>query len=524
MLKNGRSHRGCEGHVARYHLSNGVSKLIAAIPSARAEPAMDGEAIEEPAGSVAPAQHGVVSDQLRPAHEELTSSGRSLRRLSGWAASPTTRSLFSAIFAVGAIGLVARLALAGKEILIANFFGSSVALDAFLLALAIPTFIQITTLSALPPAFVPAIVDAATRGGRQEADHLIARCIALTVTCFAGLTLLVAVVGPLYIGISAQEKNASFHDLALSTLYIVSPIILFRSYTAILVAALNARRLFRLGASLALPSSLTIAAILTALGPAPTIGQVAFATLTGFGIEAVLAGIIAARAGIPVLPRWRGKIAGLSRMLGQYAPMIVGTALLSATLLVDQSMAAGLGDGSLSALNYAMLLVGFPAILAASAIGTAVLPHASALASSGQGRGLRTLFLSYAGIALMIGVVVTAVYCLFPTRLVSLVFERGSFTREDTAVVSFILPILALQAPAFIAGNIAAQILASLRRTDVLMWGAALSLSLKLVLNHIFIDDLELAGIALSTSIMYWCSMIFSSAFCLFLIRRTGHV
>jgi putative peptidoglycan lipid II flippase len=104
--------------------------------------------------------------------------------------------------------------------------------------------------------------------------------------------------------------------------------------------------------------------------------------------------------------------------------------------------------------------------------------------------------------------------------MVRAIFQRGSFTTMDTAVVSAVQALYSLQIPFYIAGIVVVRLISSLRANHILMWGAVINLFANIGFNILFIYYLGLKGIALSTSCVYLLSFIFLYYFANTLMRR----
>jgi putative peptidoglycan lipid II flippase len=100
---------------------------------------------------------------------------------------------------------------------------------------------------------------------------------------------------------------------------------------------------------------------------------------------------------------------------------------------------------------------------------------------------------------------------VFSKPLVRALFQRGAFTATDTDLVSQVQVCYLIQIPFYVAGLLFVQFLSSIRRNHVLMYGSALNLVLDVVLNLVLMKVWGIAGIALSTSIVYVVSFAFLS-------------
>jgi putative peptidoglycan lipid II flippase len=218
--------------------------------------------------------------------------------------------------------------------------------------------------------------------------------------------------------------------------------------------------------------------------------------------------------------RWKGFDSGVRSVLGQYAPALAGSFLMGSTAVVDQSMAAMLPSGSVAALSYAGRITGLVLAIGATALSTAALPYFSQMVAQSDWNGCRHTLKRYSALILMTMVPLALALMAFSRPLVRLVFQRGAFTSVDTDLVSWVQICYCIQIPFYICGMLFVRFLSSIRRNDVLMYGATISLVLDISLNVILMRKLGIAGIALSTSLVYVAAFLFLGAYSVGLLGR----
>jgi peptidoglycan biosynthesis protein MviN/MurJ (putative lipid II flippase) len=87
--------------------------------------------------------------------------------------------------------------------------------------------------------------------------------------------------------------------------------------------------------------------------------------------------------------------------------------------------------------------------------------------------------------------------------LVSLLFERGAFTAQDTVAVAHVLRWGMLQLPFYFGVLILVQLLASQNRYGWMAAIAVLNFGLKAWMNTVLAPSMGAAGIMLATALMY---------------------
>jgi putative peptidoglycan lipid II flippase len=176
---------------------------------------------------------------------------------------------------------------------------------------------------------------------------------------------------------------------------------------------------------------------------------------------------------------------------------------LSGTTLVDQAVASTLEPGSVATLSYGTRIVLLVTALGAAALGTAVLPFFSRMVAASDWDHLRRTMRTFAVLTLLITLPCAAVLYHFSAPIVSLVFERGAFTPDDTALVSRVQALYALQLPFFGVGILYSRLISSLGANRLLLVQAGICLAVDAALAFGLSRLLGVAGIALGTSVMY---------------------
>jgi putative peptidoglycan lipid II flippase len=171
-------------------------------------------------------------------------------------------------------------------------------------------------------------------------------------------------------------------------------------------------------------------------------------------------------------------------------------------------MAATLVPGSIAVLNYGSRVVTAGLGLTATSIATAAFPSFSKQVAEKDGRGLWKTLCFYLRWIFLIAVPVSLLAFAFSEPIVRLLFERGAFLPKDTHQVAHVQALLVWQAPFYVGGMLLARVISSLQANHVLMWTAGLSLLAKVALNYFFMRWIGVAGIALSTSLLFLGSFI----------------
>jgi len=360
----------------------------------------------------------------------------------------------------------------------------------------------------LDSALIPSLVETRQNQGNQAAQRLFSSMILLSVLALLGLALLLGLLAPYYLPYLGSGFTAAKLRLTRDLLYILLPFIFFSGVAGSASALLNATEKFALPALAPLLTILvTILFVVCApleWGAVPLAGAV----VAGSVLEAALLVTCLGRQEIRWKPHWGGLTPELSRVLGQFFPMAVGAFLMTSSGLVDQSMAAMLPQGSVSAMSYGNKIVAVVIAIATTALGTATLPYFSKMVAQKDWRGCRQTLKRYSLLIFAITVPPTLCLMVFSKALVRLFYQRGAFTGADTYLVSWVQICYSFQVPFYVLGALLVRFLSSVRRNDVVLWVAAVNLVLDIVLNLILMRWWGIAGIAMSSSLVCVVSLM----------------
>ena len=428
------------------------------------------------------------------------------------------RKIFRAALTVGFLTLVTKLGTTVKELVVAQWFGRGDALDAFLIAFLVPWFVLNVVVGAIGSALIPTFVATRQKQGTEVAQKLFASVMLVSLLLLTSIAILLAVLAPFYLPYLGSSFSAEKLHLTRELLYVLLPFILFNGVLTCAAAVLNAGEKFAAPALAPLLTPVaTILLIETAAGKWGAF-TLAGGVVAGSILEAALLMAALRAHGMRFSLKWHGLSSELRTVLGQYMPMLAATFLAGGTSVVDQSMAAMLQPGSVAALSYANKIVSVITALGVTALGTAVLPYFSKMVASNDWNGCRHTLKRYSVLVVAGSVPIAVALMVFAKPVVRILFQRGAFTSADTELVSWVEICYAIQIPFFVWSTLFVRLLSAMHRNRVLMYCAAINLLLDIVLNVVLMRAMGIAGIALSTSLVFVFTFLFLGGWSLRLV------
>lgn len=421
------------------------------------------------------------------------------------------KKIFRAALTIGSATVVVKVAATLKDLMVARSFGRNDSLDAFLIALVLPTFAMGLVATSLALALIPVLVETRQKEGVPAAQQLLSSIFLVTGFLLVAAGVLLGLCAPLYLPYLAHSFPQQKLVLTREFLYLLVPWLVLGGLATFMGFVLNAIEKFAVPA---LVPILTPTAVLVCVS-LWTHHDSGFAlvagTVTGSFLEASFLFYLIRKHNILGALQWHGIDERVKSVLWQTGPMMAGSLLMGATPVVDQVMAAVLGAGSVSALNYGNKVpIGLVSICA-MALSTAVLPYFSQMVADGDWQGCKHTLKRYTALNATVSIPLTILLAIFSRPIIHLLFQRGAFTSADTEIVSRVQAGYMLQVPFYVLSMIFVRFITAMRRNDLLMYGAAINLVVDIAMNLVLMRIWGVAGIALSTSIVIFISFLFLS-------------
>jgi putative peptidoglycan lipid II flippase len=432
-------------------------------------------------------------------------------RLTSWTGKSTHGRILSAGMIVAGFTLLAKTAGVAKELVVAGHFGTSDALDAFLIAFIIPSFAASVMAGSLNASLIPTFIEVREKKGKEAALRLLSGVLGWGTAVAAVISIVFALSGGYLIPLVGSNFDASKLETTRSLFYILLPILFFSNVSSIGASILNAEERFALAAVVPIVTPAITVLSLIFLGQRLGIYVLALSILAGFAFEALLLLWGLFRRGLVVRPRLHRMDEAMRQVAKQCMPMAAGVFLMGSTTLIDQAMAAMLGPGSVSILNYGTKVVAFVLGIASVAVSTAVFPRFSQMVAAGDWDSIRKILRVYVCTVLLASIPITALLVVFSEPLVRILFERGAFTASDTTEVAQVQAMYVLQVGFFLCGVFFVRLISAMKGNAILMLCAMISLPLNVFLNYVLMRYMGVSGIALSTSLVYVFSSVFVS-------------
>lgn len=396
-----------------------------------------------------------------------------------------------------------------REVLMAVFFGTTLAKSAFDVAFKIPNlFRRLFGEGALSAAFIPVFSESLQKEGREAAGRLAGRIMTML-----GLTLALIVVGGILV-VSGCLKWASLGHRAtavLPLLRIMLPYMFFICLVALCMGILNSFHHFAVPAFT--PVFLNVVWILIMLFLCPRFGVTPAEQIYGVAWGILAAGLLQLLLQVPALIRfgfrprlsmdWRDP--RVVKVLALMGPAALGMGVTQINVVIDGVLALAVGDWAPAALTYAERLIYLPLGVFGTAMATVLLPTFSHQAANARPDQVRATMAEALGSLMLVMIPATIGLLVLARPVVELAFvwKGGMFGAQSTLrtmrAVCFYAPGLVVFSlykvfvPAFYAMHDT--------RTPVRVgvWVVGLNLALNILFVVTWPQEYKHAGLAFAT-------------------------
>ena len=400
------------------------------------------------------------------------------------------------------LGLVRQMVIAGQ-------FGTGVEMDAYQAAFRLPDLLfQLMAGGALGSAFIPTFTGYLTRGDRAGARHLVSAIINLVLVILTLTAVVGALVAPWLVEwIIAPGFDAPTTALTVRLMRVMLISSVIFGVSGVLMGALNAHQHFLLPAVAPMLYNLSIIGGTLFLAPSMGVMGLAAGVVVGSALHLLVQvpGLIHFDVRYaPVLTVQDPGVREVARLMG---PRVLGLAVVQLNFLVNTNLASRLGEGAVSAINFAWLLMLLPQGVFAQAVATAAFPTFAKQVARGERAAMRSALAATLRAIFALSLPAAVGLAVLRGPLIAMLFERGAFGETSTDLVAWALLFYALGLVAHAGLEIVARAFYALHdtKTPLLIGGGAmlLNVGLSLTLPPLFesLGWLPHGGLALANSL-----------------------
>lgn len=423
-----------------------------------------------------------------------------------------------------------------REMLLASLFGGENRkwFDCFLTAFRMPNMLRdLFAEGALSTAFVTTFTKRAQTEGDESAWALASKVMTLAAVAMSIVSILGIIFAKPITMILAPGWIHETPEKIEFTLYlarIMYPMILMVSLAAQVMGMLNAKKVFGMPAMAS-----TFFNIFSIIGGGlvgwwmdPQFGKT---SLIGFAVGTLIGGLAQLCVQLPSLhrvgyrfrPDFAWNDSGVKKVLELMWPAVISASVVQFNVMLNSVFASYLlvKDGPVTWLNYSFRLIQLPLGLFGVAVATITLPAMSRLATEGVSEGFKETLARGLKLVFLMTLPSAVGMAFLAEPIISLIYERGKFTLEDTAMTAIALRTYAWGLVFYSGIKVIQPAFYAIERRFVPLKVSIIAVVVSATLNSICVFGLHLGHdyLALGTSV----SAFVNFALLYFAMRRIGN-
>lgn len=391
-----------------------------------------------------------------------------------------------------------------RDILIARYFGTSAAAEAFVVSFKLPNlFRDLLGEGAMNSAIVPVLAEVEKKHGQARMKVLAGSLICVFIVLLIIISVIGVCLAPWMVRLLAPGfvNGSEAYELTVKLTRILFPFVALIGFAALLMGILNAQKIF--APSAAGPALLNISMIfaLCFVVPSRGIQYLAYFILLGGAAQILIQIPYVLKAGVISFQKIIDP--ALHKIFKLLIPRIWGTAIYQTSVFVDTILASFVsivGAGGQSALYFSSRLFQLPLSVFGVAIAQAALPTLAAHHAD-ENETEFTRSLNFAVKIVFYLVFPAAVgLAVFSHPIIRILLKRGEFGDYSAGITSSALFFYALGLPACGLIKILVSAFYALHDTRTPVKTASVSLIVNVGCNLALMHWLKIGGLALATS------------------------
>ncbi|PIP71063.1 MAG: murein biosynthesis integral membrane protein MurJ [Nitrospirae bacterium CG_4_10_14_3_um_filter_44_29] len=416
------------------------------------------------------------------------------------------RNITKAAGVMSAATFISRVLGYVKDMILAIYFGATGLSDTFFVAFRIPNLLrELFAEGSMSSAFIPVLTEYHTKHGEEEAKRLVritltSILLVVGIVCIIGIIFapaIVAAIAPGFLNLTEQ------FSMAVILTRVMFPFLLFISLAAVVMGALNTRRIFFIPALAPAMLNITIiaAVLLLAFRIFQPIVAVAVGVAAGGFVQFAFQLPAFLKTGYSLKPEYDFRHPGLKKMTILILPATMAMAVAQINIFISTILASYLPAGSITYLYYSMRLIQFPIGIFGVAMGMAVLPTLSEHAVKGDFDKLRDDFSFALRLLFFITIPAMAGLIALGEPIVNVLFQRGKFDYIATVGTAQALLFYSMGIWAIVGARVVTSSFYSMQDTKTPVKILMVTVITNIVLSLILMKPLKHSGLALANAL-----------------------
>lgn len=420
----------------------------------------------------------------------------------------------SSITLMGVI-LLAKIIGMLRDVVIANYFGTTNVSDAFLIALSVPMVLFYLVGHALSTAYIPMYNRVKVEMGEKEAQRYSNYLLTAAMVISTAIVLLLLFFPGIVVKIFAAGFDQATADIAIRLIRISAPSIYLMCAVNVFSGYLQANKNFLAPAAISLPRN---AAIVVAVVLAATWGTdwLGIGLLVSYLMELLVLMPFVLKKGYLYKPQMKLKDEYMRQTLYVVAPIVLGVCVGQVNKIVDRSMASTIVQGGISALTYASVINNAVQEVLVTGIVTILFAKCAEYVAKQEHEKVKRKLYETINVMILLIIPVCVGVIILAEPIVSMVLCRGEFDQHSLKMTAGALRFYTVGLLFLAMRDTLVKVFYAYKETRTTTFVSITAIVGNIVLNLVLGRLMGINGLALATSL----SAVYSSVLLYILLRK----
>lgn len=387
-----------------------------------------------------------------------------------------------------------------RDVVLANYYGTSNVSDAYLIASSVPTLLFYFIGHSISTAYIPMYNKVKHEGDEQQGLSYTNNIINVSLLISTVLFLIIMIWPEKVILLFASGFDLETVKITVGLIRINAGSIYFMVLVSVLSGYLNANKCFIVPAAISLPrNGIIIASIVVSsvLG----IKYLGWGLFLSYVAEFMLLIPFSIKKGYRYSCRISINDQNIRETGYIILPILLGMSVGQINKIVDRSLASVVCEGGISALTYASVINNAVQEILVTGILTVLFAHSAEWVAKGEHQIVKEKLKEVVNILIMFLLPATVGVIVLARPIVMLLLARGEFNDNSIEMTSGALACYTWGLLFFAIRDTLTKVFYAYKNTKITTMVSVISIMLNIVLNFVMYHFIGLNGLALATSI-----------------------
>lgn len=401
---------------------------------------------------------------------------------------------------VMAVIIVSKLIGMLRDVVLANYYGTSNISDAYLIAASIPTALFYFVAHSMSTAFLPVYNKVVVRSGEKEALKYMNNLLCVALVICAILVTLLLIFPHIVVKLFAAGFDAETTTLAVRMIRICASGLFFMAIINIWSGYLHAKNNFVLPAAISLPRN---AAIISSIVISASFGVdfLAIGMLVAYIFELLFLLPSVFKNGYRPRLYINLKSQEMKETMSMVVPVLIGATVGQVNKIIDRSLASTIVVGGISGLSYAAIINSAVQEILVTGIITILFANCSKLVAQEKHDEVKKKLSKTINIMQALLIPASAGVIILAEPIVKLILMRGSFDENSLVLTTGSLRCYTVGLLFLAMRDTMVKVFYAYKDTKITTITSICAILINIILNLILSKFMGVSGLALATSI-----------------------